>query len=430
MRYPILPVVLFALAAWGQTMQGGPQAVGQIMTTPLMSPDEVASAEAQVRANPEDLNLRLRLLAHYRDTAPVPPNDDPIKRAARLQHILYLIWHLPDGFDPGSRLLYVGRSAGPYADANDHEMARVLWKRSAESTPANAQALNAARFLFVEDKQDAEEILKRAVDRDGRNQRLAANLGFLYAMQILGLDNFAGDITAAIPATEREQARTRATSDLENSSNPAVLAGAATAIPNLSIRASRGRPVDPELFQFASRLMAKARSLAPSDEAFRGPMPMIQYFQEAQGLPNNGAPATLPPMRMTEYFQKAPADSATGQPSLGGALIPAGRPVGSNQSAPSAGIRVAASVQAAKLIRAPLPTYPESARQSGIQGVVRLEALIGRDGTIIGLTTISGHPLLVTAALDAVKQWVYQPTLLNGSPVEVVTEVNVSFPPK
>ena len=58
---------------------------------------------------------------------------------------------------------------------------------------------------------------------------------------------------------------------------------------------------------------------------------------------------------------------------------------------------------------------------------MRLSAVIGKDGTIQNLEVISGHPLLVPAALEAVKQWVYQPTLLNGEPVEVVTQIDVNF---
>jgi protein TonB len=58
---------------------------------------------------------------------------------------------------------------------------------------------------------------------------------------------------------------------------------------------------------------------------------------------------------------------------------------------------------------------------------VKFTAIIGKDGTIQNLTLVSGHPLLVQSAQDAVKQWVYQPTLLNGEPVEVVTEIDVNF---
>jgi len=84
-------------------------------------------------------------------------------------------------------------------------------------------------------------------------------------------------------------------------------------------------------------------------------------------------------------------------------------------------------VQSAKLVRQPRPNYPPLAKQARISGVVKLSAVIAKDGTIRELQTISGHPLLVPAALEAVKQWVYQPTLLNGEPVEVQTQIDVNF---
>ena len=90
-------------------------------------------------------------------------------------------------------------------------------------------------------------------------------------------------------------------------------------------------------------------------------------------------------------------------------------------------IRVGGQVQAAKLVRQPRPVYPPLAKQARISGHVILNAIIGKDGTIQNLTLASGHPLLVPAAMEAVKQWVYQPTLLNGEPVEVVTQIDVNF---
>ncbi|MGA2592026.1 MAG: energy transducer TonB [Bryobacteraceae bacterium] len=90
-------------------------------------------------------------------------------------------------------------------------------------------------------------------------------------------------------------------------------------------------------------------------------------------------------------------------------------------------IRVGGNVQAAKLIRQPRPIYPPLAKQARISGHVILNAVIGKDGTIQNLSMASGHPLLVPAAMEAVKQWVYQPTLLNGEPVEVVTQIDVNF---
>jgi periplasmic protein TonB len=90
-------------------------------------------------------------------------------------------------------------------------------------------------------------------------------------------------------------------------------------------------------------------------------------------------------------------------------------------------IRVGGQVAAASLIRKVMPVYPTLAKQARIQGTVRFQAVIGKDGRIQDLQLISGHPLLVGAAEEAVKQWLYRPTLLNGEPVEVITQIDVNF---
>jgi len=90
-------------------------------------------------------------------------------------------------------------------------------------------------------------------------------------------------------------------------------------------------------------------------------------------------------------------------------------------------IRVGGNLQQTKLISQPRPVYPPLAKQARIQGAVVLEAVISKQGGVENLRVISGHPLLIQAALDAVKQWKYKPTLLNGEPVEVVTTVTVNF---
>jgi len=90
-------------------------------------------------------------------------------------------------------------------------------------------------------------------------------------------------------------------------------------------------------------------------------------------------------------------------------------------------IRVGGQVQAARVISQPKPGYPPLAKQARIQGTVRLQAIIAKDGTVQELQVLSGHPLLVQAAQDVVRQWRYQPTLLNGEPVEVVTTIDVIF---
>lgn len=91
-------------------------------------------------------------------------------------------------------------------------------------------------------------------------------------------------------------------------------------------------------------------------------------------------------------------------------------------------IRVGGSVEQAKLIEGAQPAYPEGAKSRGAQGVVVLEASIATDGRVENVKVVnSPDDELAKAALDAVSQWRYQPTLLNGDPVEVITTVEVNF---
>jgi protein TonB len=90
-------------------------------------------------------------------------------------------------------------------------------------------------------------------------------------------------------------------------------------------------------------------------------------------------------------------------------------------------IRIGGNVQQARLINMIRPVYPPLAKQARIQGTVRLQAIIDKSGNVVQLEVLNGHPLLVQAALDAVRQWRYQPTLLNNEPVEVITTVDVVF---
>jgi TonB family protein len=91
-------------------------------------------------------------------------------------------------------------------------------------------------------------------------------------------------------------------------------------------------------------------------------------------------------------------------------------------------IRVGGNVQAAKLISQAKPEYPEALQKRGIEGSVILRAVIGTSGQILSLSPFSDpDPALTKAAMDAVRQWRYTPTLLNGEPVEVVTTITVGF---
>ena len=90
-------------------------------------------------------------------------------------------------------------------------------------------------------------------------------------------------------------------------------------------------------------------------------------------------------------------------------------------------VRMTSTILSAQLIKKVVPVYPPMARQTRVSGTVHLEGILAKDGTIRNLQVLSGHPFLVPAALDAVRQWVYRPTLLNGVPVEVIAPIDVVF---
>jgi protein TonB len=84
-------------------------------------------------------------------------------------------------------------------------------------------------------------------------------------------------------------------------------------------------------------------------------------------------------------------------------------------------------MSAGDLIHKVQPAYPPLARTARIQGVVVLQAVISKQGTIENLSVLTGHPMLTAAAIEAVRQWRYRPYILNNEPVEVETQITVNF---
>jgi len=144
---------------------------------------------------------------------------------------------------------------------------------------------------------------------------------------------------------------------------------------------------------------------------------------------------TVIPKKIEMIKDQAPDIGAVGGTGVaGGTGVPGGIIAGLGAAPPPPPkpvtpqrIRVGGNVEAAKLTRQILPVYPQIARTAHISGTVVLHAVIAKDGSIQELTYISGPALLMRSAMDAVRQWRYQPTQLNGVPVEVDTTIQVVF---
>jgi|SRR5882672_104298 len=96
---------------------------------------------------------------------------------------------------------------------------------------------------------------------------------------------------------------------------------------------------------------------------------------------------------------------------------------------PIATIRGGVEWSRSALLESPPPAYPEKAKKKKLQGRVKLQVLVGQEGSVLRLDTVSGNPVLAQAAIDAVQHWKYHPTYLNGERVRVLTMVEVAFAP-
>jgi protein TonB len=90
-------------------------------------------------------------------------------------------------------------------------------------------------------------------------------------------------------------------------------------------------------------------------------------------------------------------------------------------------LRVGGRVKPPRAIAMPAPVYPEIARAARIQGDVVVDAVIDTNGNIVQMKLVSGHPLLVGAAMEALRRWKYEPTYLDEQPVSIELNVTIHF---
>ena len=174
----------------------------------------------------------------------------------------------------------------------------------------------------------------------------------------------------------------------------------------------------------------------PPEQARRPPQQHASNFAENQLVEPIRIPPTVTMLHESPSDVPAPpgpyVDSSIGgpvgrSPLMNQILASNMRPVAPPANIQTKPMRVSGGVIEGLLVHKVTPIYPPLARQAHIQGTVALHAIIGRDGTIQNLQAISGPPMLIPAALDAVQRWRYRPYLLNNEPVEVETQITVNF---
>lgn len=155
----------------------------------------------------------------------------------------------------------------------------------------------------------------------------------------------------------------------------------------------------------------------------RTPSPGITILYQPPRIPQHAVANTggEPPLA---YDTLGPAPPGGPGTAVGGDLSEVShiaRPV------PARPVVMSGGVMSALLLHRVQPEYPIAARMIHLSGIVQLRATIGTDGAVKNIEVVSGNPILVRAAVEAVQQWRYQPTLLSGKPVEVETVITVQF---
>ena len=327
--------------------------------------EQAAQMEQQLAANPEDEATRSKLLRYYF-------NNNMDDRRTPL--VLWLIEHHPESALHG----YYFAAVSPGGRASGDVQRR--WLPQVELHPDDARVLgNAARALF-DSTPEAIDLMKRAqkLDPTHRTEPLARFYSFLLWL-----------------STEKRAPRTgardpRISAQIESElweSNDAALVGAVARhfVEDATQKAlaAGGNWDFTTLRTIATELVTHAQTLEPQNREW------TDLMEGVKGLP-----------------------SASPRPPAAATVV-----------------RIGAGVAAGLLLESPLPIYPPLARVARLQGVVKLQVRISTDGHVTETTVVSGHPLLVPAALDAVKHYVYKPVTIGGQAVEALTTVEVGFRP-
>jgi protein TonB len=197
--------------------------------------------------------------------------------------------------------------------------------------------------------------------------------------------------------------------------------------------------------QLLTFLIAPPPPPPPPPPAAAAPVKIVRQIQTDLLDGHLRAPSRIPQRVQMIKEEEAPPPMVSGTGVVGG--VPGGIPGGqlggviggiissaNNASVPKLAapeppkrIRISQGVTRGMRIFSPQPAYPKIAQAARVSGDVVLTAIISRQGEIEHLTVLSGHPLLVSAAIQAVEQWRYRPFLLNDQPIEVETTITVSF---
>jgi periplasmic protein TonB len=193
-------------------------------------------------------------------------------------------------------------------------------------------------------------------------------------------------------------------------------------LPSAQLRSVLAAPAPPRAQVQKHQLKLTPRVFASSERWLFAPRVIPKQVNPAQNL------AAAPDISVVDEVPGATGTGVgTGSFNEAAPVAPLPPPPPVIKKIPPAPVHVSRGIIESNLIHRVQPAYPALARSARVQGVVEFTAVISKQGTIENLQLVRGHPLLVTAAREAILQWRYRRTMLNGEPVEVITNILVNF---
>lgn len=363
----VAAMVVFSAVAFGASPDVS-QTFTLLREGERLSTEKAAELEKKLAKKANDLEDRLRLLSYY--AGQDGSGDAKGIKEARLRHVLWIIEHEPDAaiFGVASRV-YAIQLAGGLADPDGFQKAKEAWQAQISAHPTSSDIKrNAATFFEIQDPELEESLLKSTGDDRW--------LGQVYAKAILGI--VALDYRTGYPALTSDERRSSkvahdALAELENSDDAALLGGAGFTLCRDGGMLYADGKLNWDYVPLATKLLTKAGQIDPSNK---------DAFSTVPQLPKRG-------------------------------------------ERPTATVRIGSAQLMKILLKHTAPVRPAGALQTSEP--VSLNVLVGLDGSVVRTAVISGPAQLRSAASEAVKQWVFVPTTINGKPVYVLSTIELSF---